>query len=118
MIGSRSTAPAPGVQRRRMAGAALLGVLFAVLAGTVAARHGAPVGPDLPLHRWALRHRQHTVTSMSVALTSTGTGVIAYLVASLAGAAGRADRASRLRGAALSAVALAAVAPEFGGQAQ
>lgn len=84
------------------------GVLFAVLAGAVLAKHGAPIGLDLPLHRWALRNRQAVGVSAAVALTTTGTGVPAYLLAALAGAAGRSGRAARWRGAALAAVALAA----------
>lgn len=90
------------------AGAIGLAVLFALLAGTVAARHGAPLGPDLPLHRWALQHRQHAVTAAAVALTRTGTGVPAYLVAAVAGAAGRRHSPTWWQGAALAAGALAA----------
>ncbi len=86
----------------------MLGGLLAALVGVVAARHGAPLGPDLPLHDWALRHRQTGVTRAAVALTNTGTGVPAYLVAALAGAAGRRARRLWLRGAAVAVGALAA----------
>ncbi len=102
-----SLAGATGQSGARAA-APVLGVLFALLAGTVAARHGAPLRWDLPLHRWALRHRYDTVTSAAVALTTTGTGIPAYLVAAVAGAAGRGKRTARWRGAALATVALVA----------
>lgn len=86
--------------------APVLAVLFALLAGTVAARHGAPLGPDLPLHRWALRHRHDPLTTAAIALTTTGTGLPAYLVAAVAGAAGRRGRTARWQGALLAAAAL------------
>jgi len=92
--------------RRSRAGALLCAGLLAVVVTAVVARHGAPVGPDLALHRWVLRHRWPALTAAAVALTTTGTGVPAYVVAGLAGAAGRA-RARRLRGAATAVAALA-----------
>ena len=98
-----------GAPRARAAVAAAgLAVLLASLVGAVAVRKGAPLGPDLPLHRWALRHRHDGVSTAAVALTATGTGLPAYLVAAVAGAAGRTSGAARRRGAAAAAVALAA----------
>lgn len=94
--------PAPRVA------APVLGLLLAVLAGTVAARHGAPLGPDLPLHRWALRHRPEAAATAARAWTATGTGLPAYLVAAAAGAAGRRHRTVRWRGAGVAVVVLAA----------
>jgi undecaprenyl-diphosphatase len=59
---------------------------FTALAWAVGDRGGAPFALDLGVHRWAVEHRAGALTSALVVLTSTGTGVVAYAVAAIAGA--------------------------------
>ena len=106
--GARLTGARQGSRKRRQIGALVLGGLLAGLAGTVRARHGAPLGPDLALHRWAIEHRQTGITRAAVALTDTGTGLPAYLIAALAGAVGRRGPWQRLRAGTVAVGALAA----------
>jgi undecaprenyl-diphosphatase len=65
---------------------ALITVLFVILAGVTAARHGTPYALDAAGHRWALAHRDHATVDVAIAVTDTGTGVVAYALAALAGA--------------------------------
>ncbi|WP_328535890.1 phosphatase PAP2 family protein [Streptomyces sp. NBC_00344] len=66
---------------------------FAVLALAAAGRHGAPLPADSALHSWAVQHRPGVAVAAARGLTYTGTGVIPYLLAALAGViAGRGAR--------------------------
>lgn len=60
--------------------------LFAVLAMVTVGRHGAPFGVDTASHHWALAHRAPGFVNAAVAVTGTGTGIVAYLLAGAAGA--------------------------------
>lgn len=53
---------------------------FVTLLTVVSARHGAPVGPDLALHHWVMRHRSPGLTGVARAL-SDSTAVTAYVLA-------------------------------------
>jgi undecaprenyl-diphosphatase len=81
--------PSPADPRGRTARAVLLvavpAVLFLLLLWAVSPHHGAPAGPDRSLHHWAVHHRTPGLNSAARALTSTGSGVVPYVVALLAG---------------------------------
>ncbi|MGW4598685.1 phosphatase PAP2 family protein [Streptomyces sp. NPDC004457] len=59
---------------------------FAVLAMVVGGRAGAPLWLDHGLHTWAVGHRPEMAVTVARGVTSTGTGVVPYLLATLAGA--------------------------------
>ncbi|WP_079123697.1 phosphatase PAP2 family protein [Streptomyces sp. NBRC 110611] len=83
---------------KRFAPAAVCAVLLTAAAATVAVRDGAPLAPEQAAHHWAVAHRGEPLLSLARALTDTGTGVIPYLMAVLAGLlAGRGTLARRLR---------------------
>ncbi|MEO5877244.1 MAG: phosphatase PAP2 family protein [Streptosporangiaceae bacterium] len=65
--------------------AAASATLLAVLAGATVARHGSPYPIDTALHRWALAHREQGAVDFAIVVTSTGTGLVAYVLAGLAG---------------------------------
>ena len=44
-----------------------------------------PLGLDTGLHAWVLAHRMPGLTRLALAVTATGTGVVAYVLAALAG---------------------------------
>lgn len=73
--------------------AGLLGFLLAV----IAARGLGPLGVDAGVHRWVLGHRHRYLTTAAIAVTTSGTGPIAYALAALAGVLG-AGRARWWRG--------------------
>ncbi|MFF4014697.1 phosphatase PAP2 family protein [Streptomyces sp. NPDC001843] len=56
------------------------GVLTAVVAG-----HGVPLPPDRGLLSWSLAHRPPVAVAVARGLTDTGTGVVPYALAVLAG---------------------------------
>ncbi|MEU9121970.1 phosphatase PAP2 family protein [Streptomyces sp. NPDC048506] len=105
----RRSAPAGS---RRAAGpllvlAAVCAALFAALAITVSVRHGVPLAPERAAHHWSVAHRGEPLLSLARALTATGTGVVPYLMAVLAGLLAGRGAPGRLR-AVLCAVAVLA----------
>ena len=60
------------------------GVLLALLA-MVELRHGRPLPADLAIHRWAVRHRPDPLRESAALITATGTGVVPYALAMVAG---------------------------------
>jgi membrane-associated phospholipid phosphatase len=95
------------IRRPVWLGAAVVAAtFFGVLAAVVVARSGAPWGLDSTVHHWAVTHRTAALTEAAVVVTSTGTGVIAYVLAAAAGALGG-GRRHWWRGAIAAAVALA-----------
>ncbi|MFH9658628.1 phosphatase PAP2 family protein [Streptomyces sp. NPDC017248] len=74
---------------------------FAVLAMVAGGQAGSPLWLDHGLLTWAVGHRPETAVTVARGVTDTGTGVVAYLLAALAGAVmGRTAR-QRLTAAAL-----------------
>ncbi|MEV7415551.1 phosphatase PAP2 family protein [Streptomyces sp. NPDC089919] len=71
----------------RWAGPLALGaaVAFGLLAFAAAGHAGAPLPGDRWAHDWALHHRPGWALAAARLLTATGTGVIPYLLAALAG---------------------------------
>ncbi|MFF0066897.1 phosphatase PAP2 family protein [Streptomyces sp. NPDC005279] len=66
---------------------------FAVLTMVVSGRAGSPLWLDHGLLTWAVGHRPDTAVTVARGVTDTGTGVVPYLLAALAGAvAGRTTR--------------------------
>ncbi|MGZ9934091.1 phosphatase PAP2 family protein [Streptomyces sp. NC-S4] len=82
-------------------------LLLAALITSACAVHGAPLGMDEALHRRVLEHRPRWAVGPAVAVTVTGSGVPAYLLAMLAGVLCFRNR--RWRGAAAGALALLSV---------
>lgn len=77
--------------------AAVCAALFALLAATVAGRHGLPFPVDRSLHVWSVRHRPPWAATCARLLTATGTWPLPYLGAVAAGLiAGRDARERRL----------------------
>ncbi|MEW2511903.1 phosphatase PAP2 family protein [Streptomyces sp. NPDC046870] len=70
-----------------LAGSVALGAwaAFAVLAMVVGGGAGAPLWLDHGLHTWAVGHRPETAVTVARGVTGTGTGVVPYLLAALAG---------------------------------
>ncbi|MEU1151936.1 phosphatase PAP2 family protein [Streptomyces sp. NPDC005918] len=83
------------------------GPLLAALVAVTAAVHGAPFAPDQAVHGWVMAHRPAWAARAAVAVTVTGSGIPAYLLAALAGAL--AVRAAWWRGALMGALALVSV---------
>ncbi|MFF0540591.1 phosphatase PAP2 family protein [Streptomyces coelicoflavus] len=65
--------------------AVVCSVLLAALVAASASAHGAPFGVDRALHGWVVEHRTSWAVGMAVAVTVTGSGVPAYLLAAFAG---------------------------------
>ncbi|MFD6185043.1 phosphatase PAP2 family protein [Streptomyces goshikiensis] len=82
-------------------------MLLAALVASACVAHGAPFRVDEVLHRWVLDHRPRWAIGLAVAVTVTGSGVPAYLLATLAGA--MTVRTRRWRGALAGALALVSV---------
>ncbi|GAA3044599.1 phosphatase PAP2 family protein [Streptomyces glomeratus] len=89
-----------------LAGSVAVGALaaFALLTLTVTGRDGSPLFGDEDLLEWSVGHRPHAMVAVARALTSTGTGVVPYLLAALAGLL--AGRTPRQRGTAVAAALL------------
>ncbi|WP_434600032.1 phosphatase PAP2 family protein [Streptomyces sp. A5-4] len=69
-----------------LAGSCGLGALVAFGALSVfLVGNGAPLAADSGLLAWSVDHRPHTAVAFARAITATGTGVIPYLLAVLAG---------------------------------
>ncbi|MEU3368872.1 phosphatase PAP2 family protein [Streptomyces sp. NPDC006660] len=82
--------------RRTGAAAGLLFALLVLLTVTVAVRHGAPLPGDRALHHWPLAHRPPVAVATARAITATGTGVVPYVLAVVAGLiAGRGRKGRR-----------------------
>jgi undecaprenyl-diphosphatase len=103
----------PDPARHRRGGRAALlfalpAVLFALLAWTVGARHGAPLGPDRLLHGWAVGHRPPDLATGARLVASTAAGPLPYVAAMLAGWTGCSRRSGARQEvwAALGAVAV------------
>ncbi|MFF2811099.1 phosphatase PAP2 family protein [Streptomyces sp. NPDC058000] len=88
--------------------AALAAALFAAVAVTAAVRHGAPLAPERAALHWATAHRGEPLRSLAGALTATGTGVVPYLMALLAGLLAGRDTPGRIRAALGAVLVLAA----------
>ncbi|MFJ5677129.1 phosphatase PAP2 family protein [Streptomyces sp. NPDC093097] len=93
---------------RLLALAAVCAALFTALAVTTALRHGAPLAPERGALHAALAHRGEPLRSLAGALTATGTGVVPYLMALLAGLSAGRDARGRLRAALGAVLVLAA----------
>ncbi|REK90941.1 PAP2 family protein [Streptomyces inhibens] len=103
----------PGPHRRPGTGplialAAVCAALFAAAAVTVSVRHGAPLAPERGAVHWTTAHHGEPLRSLARALTATGTGVIPYAMAVLAGLLAGRSALGRLR-AVTCAVAVLAV---------
>ncbi|MFC4031749.1 phosphatase PAP2 family protein [Streptomyces polygonati] len=94
--------------RRAVALAACPAALFLLLLAAVSARGGAPLGPDLALHHWAVDHRPGDLRQLALLVSSTGTGPLPYVAAMLAGwtACARSAEPRQEVAAALAAVAV------------
>ncbi|MER7984590.1 phosphatase PAP2 family protein [Streptomyces noursei] len=109
--------PADGARRgprlgappvRLLCAAALGAALFAAVALVVAVRDGAPLAPERAALHWATAHRGEPLRSLATALTATGTGVVPYLMALLAGLLAGRRAAGRIRAALAAVLVLAA----------
>jgi undecaprenyl-diphosphatase len=81
---------------------------FAVLAVGVAAGNGGTLFTDEDLHAWPLGHRPAVALALARGLTATGTGVVPYVLAVLAGVIAARTVRGRLVAVALCAGCLAA----------
>ncbi|MFR9799272.1 phosphatase PAP2 family protein [Streptomyces sp. MS06] len=81
--------------------------LFGVLAVLVAAHGGAPLGPDDSLLSWSVGHRPAAALALARGVTATGTGVVPYTLAAVAGLAVGRTAPGRLRAAVLGVAFLA-----------
>ncbi|MEU6553235.1 phosphatase PAP2 family protein [Streptomyces sp. NPDC046915] len=93
-----------------LAGSIALGAwtAFGVLCAVVVGRHGVPLWLDNGFLAWSVGHRPVVALALARGVTDTGTGVVPYALAALAGAvAGRSTR-ERLLAAALSLACLGA----------
>ncbi|MFE3830286.1 phosphatase PAP2 family protein [Streptomyces sp. NPDC059092] len=77
----------------------LCAVAFALLAVAVAGRHGAPFPVDRSALDWSVDHRPPTAKALARAVTASGTGVLPWLGALLAGALAGSGTRRRLYGA-------------------
>ncbi|MEU7639240.1 MULTISPECIES: phosphatase PAP2 family protein [unclassified Streptomyces] len=93
---------------RLLIAAALGAALFTAAAVTVATRHGAPLAPERAALHWSTAHRGEPLRSLAGALTATGTGVVPYLMALLAGLLAGRDTRGRIRAALCAVLVLAA----------
>jgi membrane-associated phospholipid phosphatase len=89
---------------RLFAGVVCLGGLagFAVLSVLVAVRAGAPLFLDRGLLSWSMGHRPAAALTAGRALTDTGSGLIVYALAALAGVIAGSGRRQRILYAGLS----------------
>ncbi len=75
--------------RRQLAASVLAAALLTALtalAVVAAARDGAPLPGDLALHEAAVDSRSRLLTEVAIGVTTTGSGVPAYVLAAVAGA--------------------------------
>lgn len=78
--------PATGpLTRARIAIGATVACFLLVLLTAVVFWHGRPFGVDLALHRWSVTHRPGGVRQTAAVITATGTGVVPYALAAIAG---------------------------------
>ncbi|WP_460112664.1 phosphatase PAP2 family protein [Streptomyces platensis] len=82
-------------------------MLFAAAAVTVSVRHGSPLAPERDTVHWATAHHGEPVRSLARALTATGTGLVPYLMAVLAGLLAGRGATGRLRAVTCTVVVLA-----------
>lgn len=81
----------PAFTGRRAAGGALAflatlcGPVLAALLAVTGGRHGTPYPVDAGIHGWVLAHRPAAAVDVAVAVTVSGTGVVAYLLAGVGG---------------------------------
>ncbi|WP_405775335.1 phosphatase PAP2 family protein [Streptomyces sp. NBC_00859] len=71
-------------------------VAFVLLAMVVAGHHGTPLLTDGGLLSWSVRHRPPVAVAAARGVTGTGTGVVAYLLAVLAGVLAGRDARQRV----------------------
>ncbi|MGW7255290.1 phosphatase PAP2 family protein [Streptomyces sp. NPDC054834] len=93
-----------------LAGSIALGAwtAFGVLCAIVVGRQGVPLWLDDGILAWSVGHRPVVALAVARGVTDTGTGVIPYVLAALAGAVAGRNRRERLLTAALSLVCLGA----------
>ena len=96
--GAAGPGPATGrVARVRTVTVATAAFLLLVLLMAVVLHDGRPFGVDLTLHRWSVAHRPGGVRRAAAVITATGTGVVPYLLAAIAGlVTGRGSRGRAL----------------------
>ncbi|MFD8546619.1 phosphatase PAP2 family protein [Streptomyces sp. NPDC059649] len=87
--------------------AAVCAVLFAAAAVTVSVRHGTPLAPEQDTVHWATAHHGEPVRSLARALTATGSGLVPYLMAVLAGLLAGRGASGRLRAVTCTVIVLA-----------
>ncbi|MET7287964.1 phosphatase PAP2 family protein [Streptomyces sp. NPDC005573] len=107
----RGTADDNGAAGRRPAWASWAAsgawLAFAGLAAAVLLGHGGPILTDRALHAWASDHRPPVLVAAARVLTSTGTGVIPYVLVATAWLLAVRDRRRRVVAALLALVCLA-----------
>lgn len=81
---------------------------FAVLTAVVVGSAGGPLGPDNALLSWSAAHRPAAAPTLARGVTDTGTGVVPYVLAVLAGLVAVRTARHRLLAAALGAACLGA----------
>jgi membrane-associated phospholipid phosphatase len=87
---------APGVSRRRLAAAAVLGLAFVALTLAVtSSAHAFAI--DVEIHEWLMAHRTPALTTVALAVTATGaSGLVVPAVLVLSLLAGRGSGLERL----------------------
>ncbi|MGW1161450.1 phosphatase PAP2 family protein [Streptomyces sp. NPDC002519] len=93
-----------------LAGSVAVGSLaaFVLLALAVTGRDGSPLFGDADLLAWSVGHRPDAAVAVARAVTFTGTGVVPYLLAALAGLLAGRTRRRRLVALAAAVLCLAA----------
>ncbi|MFF4397417.1 phosphatase PAP2 family protein [Streptomyces sp. NPDC001480] len=91
-----------------LAGSIALGAwtAFGVLCAVVVGRQGVPLWLDDGFLSWSVAHRPVVAVAAARGVTDTGTGIIPYVLAALAGAVAGRNRRERLLAAALGLVCL------------
>src|SRR5690349_2039445 len=93
VVGAQHGRPADEVVRRRFTWSAIVAaVLLLALAGLTLAVRTTPLPPDSAALNWALDHRVPWATTIAVAITTTGSGLPAYVLAAVAGLVARPAR--------------------------
>lgn len=77
--------PVTGALRALAALIALAAIPLAVLTTATVLRHGAAYPVDLDVHRWALSRRAPAAVTIAVAVTTSGAGLPAYVLAAAGG---------------------------------
>ncbi|MGW6745666.1 phosphatase PAP2 family protein [Streptomyces sp. NPDC055025] len=104
---SRPTSPAPPVRRAAhrpvrpapLVVTVLLAAAFALLAVVVTGRNGAPLPLDRDALDWSVGHRPAEAVAVARGITATGTGILPYVCAVVAGLLMGRDMRQRLMAA-------------------